>query len=176
MKKNSKESFIKELSDALSGSVPSDKYYEVMNYYEAYFRDEGKKGKSEEQICVALGSPRLIAKSIIESQADAAGGDYIYDAPYESAYRKREDSNSRGNTPRGWHINIDETGKTSLAFGKLDFSSVAGKIVIAILLILLLCVILGIIYIGAKIFFYVILPVAVILLIINIIISFIGGK
>lgn len=176
MKKNSKESFINELSDALSGRVPSDKYYEVIHYYERYFRDELKKGKSEEQICNSLGSPRLIAKSVIESQADAAGGDYIYDAPYERDYRKREDSYNRDDTPKGWHINTDETGKTSLAFGKLDFSSVAGKIVIAILLILLLCVILGVIYIGAKIFFYVILPVAMILLIINIIISFIGRR
>lgn len=171
MKKNSKESFIKELSDALSGSVPSDKYYEVIHYYEGYFSDEAKKGKSEEQICASLGSPRLIAKSIIESQADAAGGERIYDTPnMGESWRDRED------VPKGWHINMDETGKTSLAFGKLDFGSVAGKIVIAILLVLLACVILGIIYIGAKIFLYFIVPVALILLLINVIISFIGRK
>ncbi len=176
MKKNSKESFIKEISDALSGRVPADKYYEVIHYYESYFKDELKKGRSEEQICTSLGSPRLIAKSIIESQADAAGGERIYDAPNESAYRKREESNSRDDTPKGWHINMDETGKTSLAFGRLDFSSVVGKIVMVLLLMLLICVVLGIIYIGAKIFFYVILPVVIILLIINIIISFIGRR
>ncbi|MGN0395359.1 MAG: DUF1700 domain-containing protein, partial [Coprococcus sp.] len=88
MKKNSKEDFIRELADALSGSVPSDKYYETINYYDDYFRSEMKKGKSEEQICKSLGSPRLIAKSIIESQADAVGGERIYDAP-DDIYSRR---------------------------------------------------------------------------------------
>ncbi len=178
MKRKSKEEFIKELSDALSGSVPSDKYYEVIEYYEGYFRSELKKGKSEEEICNLLGSPRLIAKSIIESQADAVGGERIYETPdFADSRRKSRSGDETGGRQKGWHIHIDEeTGRTSIAFGRLDFGTVIGKVVIALLLVLLACFVIGIVYLGIKVLFYVVFPVALILLIVNIIMSFFNRR
>ena len=47
----------------------------------------------------------------------------IYSSSYDKTYGYDDEE-----TRKGWHINIDQnTGHTSLAFGRLDFSTVLGK-------------------------------------------------
>ena len=77
--------------------------------------------------------------------------------------------------PKGWHVKMDENGNTSVCFGKLDFSTTLGKVVIGIGLILLLALIVLLVVIGVKILVYVIIPVAAILFIVNLIISLIDN-
>ncbi len=59
--------FIRQLRVALSGSVNFNIIEENVRYYEDYIDMEIKKGKSEEQVLLELGSPRLIAKTIVET-------------------------------------------------------------------------------------------------------------
>lgn len=65
-----KNQFIRELREALEGTVPPSVIEENIAYYEDYFRTQMSQGKTEREICEALGSPRLIAKSIAEANGN----------------------------------------------------------------------------------------------------------
>lgn len=59
--------FMNKLRMALSGALPYSLVEEHIKYYEDYMDMEISKGKSEEEILAQLGDPRLIAKTIIET-------------------------------------------------------------------------------------------------------------
>lgn len=63
-----KEQFIMELEQCLQGEVSAYELSDSLAYYRQYFEDEMHNGKSEEQIIKELGSPRLIARSIIDAR------------------------------------------------------------------------------------------------------------
>ncbi len=60
--------FIDKLQVCLSGKVSTGTLQENISYYEQYFNSEIRNGKSEEAVCASLGSPQLIAKSILEAE------------------------------------------------------------------------------------------------------------
>lgn len=171
-----KKDFIDELKTALDGNVSTQTYYDTVNYYEEYFRKQKDAGKSEDEICTSLGSARLIAKTIIDTEGQGASGRY-YDSETESY--GRESRRSGESSQKGWHINVDDDGNTSFAYGKLDFSSPLGKVLTAIVLVLVAAlvigIVLGVIWLGFKIVWYVVIPVVIILFIVNLIIYLFGG-
>lgn len=61
--------FIRELKEALAGNVPSRVIAENEAFYQKYIEDELQKGRSEAEIMAELGSPRLIANTIIDTTA-----------------------------------------------------------------------------------------------------------
>ena len=63
-----KQQFIQELSECLLNEVDSQEYHSSIEYYSNYIETEIRKGKSEEEVTMELGSPRLIAKTIIDAQ------------------------------------------------------------------------------------------------------------
>lgn len=66
-----KQEFIDKLRLALNGKVSADVITENIQYYEDYINTEIRKGKSEEEVLEALGDPRLIARTIITTSAQA---------------------------------------------------------------------------------------------------------
>ena len=62
-----RQEFLSELSGALQGEVPQSVIREQLNFYESYIDTQISCGKTEEQIFEELGSPRLIARTIIDS-------------------------------------------------------------------------------------------------------------
>ena len=52
---------------ALSGKVSPGVVTENLNYYEDYINTEIRKGRSEEEVLAGLGDPRLIARTIVET-------------------------------------------------------------------------------------------------------------
>ncbi|MCD7750787.1 MAG: DUF1700 domain-containing protein [Lachnospiraceae bacterium] len=68
-----KQEFIDKLKSALSGQVPDGVIWENVRFYEQYFDDQSAKGLSEEAICEQIGSPKLIAKSIVEAEKHETG-------------------------------------------------------------------------------------------------------
>ncbi|NBH73873.1 DUF1700 domain-containing protein [Clostridiaceae bacterium] len=66
-----KEEFLQGLTKALAGKVPPDAMRENLRYYEEYIRTEMEKGRSENDIMEELGSPRLIARTIIDTTPGA---------------------------------------------------------------------------------------------------------
>ena len=165
-----KREFMDELKKALDGNVSTQTYYDTINYYEDYFKKQKEAGKSEEEICSSLGSARLIAKTIIDTEGQGASGRYY------GSYNTRKAS---GSSQKGWHVNVDDEGNTSFAYGKLDFSSPIGKVLTAIILILVAAlvigIVLGVIWLGFKIVWYIVIPVVIILFIVNLIIYLFGG-
>lgn len=62
-----KHEFIKELKEALTGNVPARVVAENVDFYQNYIEGELRKGRSEADIMEELGSPRLIATTIIDT-------------------------------------------------------------------------------------------------------------
>ena len=64
--------FVTELEQALRGNVEERIIQENVRYYNDYISEQRAAGKSEEEIFASLGSPRLIAKTIIDTSSEAS--------------------------------------------------------------------------------------------------------
>lgn len=73
-----KAEFLQELREALSGEVSASVIQENIAYYDSYISGQIASGRSEEAVIDEIGSPRLIAKTIIDSQEAAEGADGIW--------------------------------------------------------------------------------------------------
>ena len=71
-----KTEFLKELEAALRGEVSSELISENLRYYDNYISQETSKGRSEAEVTEEIGSPRLIARTII----DTSGGSGSYES------------------------------------------------------------------------------------------------
>lgn len=69
-----KYEFITNLQRHLTGKVTPEKLQEITQYYKDYIDSEIRKGKSEEEVLEMLGDPRLLAKSIAETEGRAGAG------------------------------------------------------------------------------------------------------
>ena len=66
-----KTEFLQELRDALQGEVSAAVIQENVRYYDTYISQEAASGRREEDVIEEIGSPRLIARTIIDSSAAA---------------------------------------------------------------------------------------------------------
>ncbi len=71
-----KEEFLQGLREALAGEVPTETVRENLQYYEDYIRTEQGRGRTEDEVMEELGSPRLIARTIIDTMPGAGDGSY----------------------------------------------------------------------------------------------------
>ncbi|MDR0949762.1 MAG: hypothetical protein LBM69_09645 [Lachnospiraceae bacterium] len=60
--------FIDQLRVALNGAIPSKLIHENIRYYEEYIHDQVKAGKTQKEVLEELGDPRLLARTIIDTQ------------------------------------------------------------------------------------------------------------
>ena len=67
-----KQEFLEKLRVSLNGKVPAGVVTENLNFYEDYINTEIRKGKSEEEVLNALGDPRLIARTIVETKGSGS--------------------------------------------------------------------------------------------------------
>lgn len=65
-----KRQFMEELRSSLEGMVSQVVIQENMNYYEDYINEQIRNGKNEQDVLNELGSPRLIARSIIDAKGE----------------------------------------------------------------------------------------------------------
>ena len=135
----SKTEFLDILYNQLSGQMPEGSVAAHVQYYRNYIEDEQQKGRTETDILNDLGDPRLIARTLLDTEVGAGNPQNrsTYSAIYNEAdsdYNKYDSSDSA----RG-HVK-----KHSF---KLDLSTWYGKvavILIAAVVLLLLVTILGI--------------------------------
>ena len=135
----SKKEFLDILYNQLSGQIPEGSVAAHVQYYRNYIEDEQQKGRTETDILNDLGDPRLIARTLLDTEVGAGNPQNrsTYSAIYNEAdsdYNKYDSSDSA----RG-HVK-----KHSF---KLDLSTWYGKvavILIAAVVLLLLVTILGI--------------------------------
>lgn len=88
----SKREFLDKLNMALSGKVSPVLVRENLTYYNEYIDSQLAMGKSEQEVMNMLGDPRLIARTIIQTNGTEA--DSTEDAVYRETY---SDSGSNGN-------------------------------------------------------------------------------
>ena len=98
-----KDEFIQGLREALSGEVPPAVMMENQRYYENYIRTEMEKGRMESEIMEELGSPRLIARTIIDTTPGAGEGAYEEYGGENSQSQPR--SQSQGGSFRYYDLN-----------------------------------------------------------------------
>ena len=67
-----KTEFLHELREALQGEVPAAVIQDNLNYYDSYISQQTASGRREEDVIDEIGSPRLIARTIIDSNEAAA--------------------------------------------------------------------------------------------------------
>lgn len=135
----SKTEFLDILYNQLSGQIPEGSVAAHVQYYRNYIEDEQQKGRTETDILNDLGDPRLIARTLLDTEVGAGNpqNGSTYSAIYNEAdsdYNEYDSSDSA----RG-HVK-----KHSF---KLDLSTWYGKvavILIAAVVLLLLVTILGI--------------------------------
>lgn len=63
-----KNQFLEKLRTALNGKMSPDSVTENLRYYEDYINTEIRKGRAEAEVLSALGDPRLIARTIVETR------------------------------------------------------------------------------------------------------------
>ena len=110
-----------------------------MTYYRQYFEDEIRNGKSEEDVIRELGSPRLIARSIIDAHGNegAASGNAGYE---DSDYREGSYSNygSSYDSERGDIENSGQRGGGTLQnAGRMIMTIIISALIFFVVLFLL---------------------------------------
>lgn len=63
----SKNEFLKELRDYLTGNVSASEVEDSVRYYDNYIDGQVKSGQPESQVIAGLGDPRIIGKSIVDA-------------------------------------------------------------------------------------------------------------
>lgn len=109
-----RQEFINELRIALQGQVDQATINDNISYYETYIMQEARKGSSEEEVTERLGSPRLIAKTIIDDYRAEGGkntrkSSYADNTTYSSQYNNYynnsyNDNNENSGKRRTIHI------------------------------------------------------------------------
>ncbi|MCM1496881.1 MAG: DUF1700 domain-containing protein [Clostridium sp.] len=73
-----KQEFLDELKNALSGEVPPEAMMDSYRYYSDYIEEGIRHGRPEEEILEELGKPALLARSIIAAQSGERKADLEY--------------------------------------------------------------------------------------------------
>lgn len=72
-----KAEFLEELENKLNGEVDSETVRRNLRYYDGYIKSAVREGRAESEILEELGSPLLIARTIIDTQSQGNyGGSY----------------------------------------------------------------------------------------------------
>ena len=154
-----KQEFLEELQAALQGELSQSRINEHLRYYDNYIAGEAAKGRSEHQVTEELGSPRLIAKTLIDTagRSEGAYGREAYSA----------DTDPQKQPEKGLHADYSEKG-LELRYGKFKLNSWYGKL-------LLLVIVIAIIVVVAKVVAF-LLPIVVPVLLVLLVLSLIFGN
>ncbi|MCM1187418.1 MAG: DUF1700 domain-containing protein [Lachnoclostridium sp.] len=98
-----RQEFIEKLRMALNGRLSQTAVADNVNYYEDYINVEIRKGRTEEDVLASLGDPRLIAKTIIQTNG-GAGADMTQSVEYRNMESDNFYNIGSDNLPRIFRI------------------------------------------------------------------------
>lgn len=150
-----KYEFITNLQRHLTGKVSSEKLQELTAYYNDYIDSQIRKGRTEEEVLKELGDPRLLAKTIVETEGGGREGDGLRSKTvYEEGGQEEEKWNDR-----------------SFRIKRIVFR-------IALLLVLfgILYIVFGVIGLALNIFLRFVLPVLIPVMIIYLLVRFFSRR
>lgn len=74
-----KQEFLDILRSSLSDNIPDKSIQPHIDFYKDYIENEVRTGKTEDEVIDSIGNPRLIAKTIINTnENDVKNNDYSY--------------------------------------------------------------------------------------------------
>ena len=89
-----KQDFLEKLRTALNGRVSAEIVTDNVRYYEDYINIEIRKGRSEEEVLAQLGDPRLLARTIIQTNGGLGEKERAADvSAHARTYRKHSADN-----------------------------------------------------------------------------------
>lgn len=71
-----KQEFLDRLSMSLNGKVAPEVVRETLEYYEEYINNQTRIGIPRSEVMKSLGDPRLIARTIVETNGQVRNGDF----------------------------------------------------------------------------------------------------
>lgn len=93
-----KSDFLEDLKMALNGRVQPSVVADNIDYYADYINTEIRKGRSEEEVLGLLGDPRMIARTIVDTNAPQGSEN-------RGVYADEEQSGTgRGRTAGVWRL------------------------------------------------------------------------
>lgn len=157
-----KQEFLEELKNALSGEVSPEIMMDSYRYYANYIEEELRRGRTEEEILEELGKPSLIARSIIAAQS----GERVADVEYT------EDGRTKSIKRRDYAKQKESADYVRKEF-VFDFNSWYAKVLYIAILVLLVLLVYSIIKGLFWIFFTFGIPILIVLGIVYLVMYFI---
>lgn len=132
-----KKEFLDTLYNQLYGQMAEGAIAAHVQYYRNYIEDAVNQGRTEEDVLNELGDPRLIARTLLDTDSAASGNPQTtgsYSEPYaDNSYEYNDSSSgSKKVKSRSFHLDL------STWYGKL------AVILIAAVVIFLLCTVLSV--------------------------------
>lgn len=155
-----KQEFLGELKSCLAGRVDDREMQTQISYYESYIIQEINSGKTIDEVMDNLGSPRLIAKTII--QAYMAKSD-----PISRQYRNNANTNTDTNANRWGENNSDSNTKD----GKNKLTDKIWKIITLTVVLFTIFLAVRFVFVLVKFLLPIIFVIAVLYMIIKLITS-----
>lgn len=81
-----RQEFLDELRIALQGKIGQNRVNEHVQYYDNYIMEEARKGRTEQEVIQSLGNPRLIAKTLIDTDNKEHNNRADYDNTSRRSY------------------------------------------------------------------------------------------
>ncbi|MDO4308110.1 MAG: DUF1700 domain-containing protein [Eubacteriales bacterium] len=139
-----KTEFLETLRIQLSGQIQAGKAEAHVRYYRDYIEEQTGRGRSEEEVLAELGDPRLIAKTLLDTDPESGQGIYEssgsgygsqgYDSRvYEDAgYGSQEDSGNRQGHVKHHSYRLDLT----TWYGKAIVIAIAAAVIIGLIILI----------------------------------------
>lgn len=130
--------FVSTLRAVLTGEVPAQVVEENVRYYNSYISQEIASGKTEEEVLESLGDPRLIARTIIDTQAQK--GTWTQDYGSWEAYDSYGSYASAGDPEekKGFHAEFRDDGGVDIKYKRFNFNTWYGKFLLIAAVVLVL--------------------------------------
>lgn len=157
------------LTDELGIAIAEDN----VKYYNDYIEQKKREGLSEQDVLDELGSPRLIAKSIIDSHMSDDNMNSNYGREHRYKFDNDYESNSYSSYDENKKNLYEENTKSHSISNKIHkiFSSILGALVILLVVFVIVSIIGGLITITVN----VLVPVLAVLILIGAVIGIING-
>lgn len=120
--------FVSTLRAVLKGEVSDYTVEDNVRYYDSYISQEIASGKSEAEVLESLGDPRLIARTIIDTQGMESGG--------------QKDFYTQEEPEQGFHAEYNDDGGVDIKYKSFNFNTWYGKLLIAAAVIFVLTLVL----------------------------------
>lgn len=133
--------FVSTLRAVLTGEVSSAVVEENVRYYNSYISQEIASGKTEREVLESLGDPRLIARTIIDTQGQECNGRGTYgSSDFEDSYSSYNSGEER-KEEKGFHAEFRDDGGVDIKYNRFNFNTWYGKLLLIVAVILVLALI-----------------------------------